>query len=191
MSHRTRETQGTDALLEPLGGPSPACTLTSAQGDPRPSVTCRRARVWCVQSAAPANRPRPVATPPPPDPGPLGEAGRPRGRASRCWFWEAEPAASGPVRVAHMAPAPGLTGGVRGRGAPHLGPGELPAQLGDTSSGVDSPAPEDRWATRTELVSRTWSLPGIQVAWQRGQHPGISLAGLVHSNGAQGTLRSG
>ena len=134
MSHRTRETQGTDALLESLGGPSPACTLTSAQGDPCPSVTCRRARVWCVQPAAPANRPRSVATPLSPDLGPLGEAGRPRGRASRCWFWEAEPAASGPVGVAHMAPTPGLAGGVRGREAPHLGPGELPAQLGDTSS---------------------------------------------------------
>lgn len=42
--------------------------------------------------------------------------------------------------------------------------------------GVASPAPKDRWATRMELVSRTWSLPGAQVAWQRGQHPG-SLPG--------------
>lgn len=139
---------------------------------------------------APANRPRPVATPPSPDPGPLGlgpvgEAGRLGGRASRCWFWEAEPAASGPVRVAHMAPTPGFAGGVRGRGAPHLGPGELPAQLGDTSS---RPAPSwkhGEWVWPA-LPPRTggqqgWSWSAGRVCQEpgglaEGQHPG-SLPG--------------
>lgn len=144
--------------------------------------------MWCVQAAAPANRAPGTDVTGTTEVGPVARLAASGERAPRCCFWKAEPAVSGPVSVAHMAPTPGFSGGCqRQRGAPHVWVLEssLPSLemiLGQLLPGKEGrwPASPTRMGADTELVS--WGLHMLgevpagahQVAWAEASTPEVS-----------------
>ena len=201
MSHRTRETQGTDALLEPLGGPSPACTLT---GSGRPMSVCdlQESKSVVCSTCSPGKQAPVSGHTAVTRPGTTGRGrpaagkglqmlvlgGRARGEwaswcsphgphSRSCWGSQRQ---RSPTSGSWRAPCPAWrhfllasSSWKRGEWVWPAPPPRTGGQQGQSWSAGRGPCQEPRWPGRGASI------------------PEVSLAGLVHSNGAQGTLRSG